>query len=62
MLKQVLQVANRNRHQTLKLGQRGFSSFQTEMENFDFTDNYDFKAMGLKEPNNLQKMNLCATI
>ena len=41
---------------------RNFSGFQTEMEKFDFTDHYDFKALGLKEPEKLEKMNLCATI
>lgn len=46
----------------LKLANRCFSGFQTEMEKFDFTDKYDFKALGLKEPEKLEKMNLCATL
>jgi 2-oxoisovalerate dehydrogenase E1 component beta subunit len=45
-----------------KGSQRAFSGFQTEMEKFDFTDTYDFKAMGLKEPENQVQLNLCATI
>lgn len=32
------------------------------MEKFDFTDHYDFKALGLQEPDKLEKMNLCTTI
>jgi len=36
--------------------------FQTDMEKFDFTDKYDFKAMGLKNPEKKENMNLCATI
>jgi len=42
--------------------QKGFSMFQTDMEKFDFTDKYDFKAMGLKNPEKKENMNLCATI
>ena len=32
------------------------------MEKFDFSDNYDFKKMGLKKPDEIENMNLCATI
>lgn len=46
----------------MAFAKRAFSGFQTEMEKFDFTDKYDFKAYGLKEPDKLEKMNLCATI
>ena len=39
-------------NQIIKIGQRPFSGFQTEMEKFDFTDNYDWTAMGIKNPEN----------
>jgi len=38
------------------------STFQTEMEKFDFTDKLNVAELGLKEPNNLQKMNLFTAI
>ena len=41
---------------------RAFSGFQTDMEKFDFTDKLNVKELNLKEPTNLQHMNLCATI
>jgi len=64
MLNKVVKEAVRSKAsmQFLKICSRSFSGFQTEMEKFDFTDHYDFKKMGLKEPNNLENMNLCATI
>lgn len=38
------------------------STFQTEMEKFDFSDKLNVTELGLKEPNNLQKMNLFTAI
>jgi 2-oxoisovalerate dehydrogenase E1 component beta subunit len=32
------------------------------MEKFDFTDHYDFKALGLENPDQLKNMNLYQTI
>ena len=41
---------------------RPFSSFQTEMEKFDFTDKLNPEELGLKDPTNLQDMNLFSSI
>lgn len=65
MLNKIATQTIRQRSQISKMlgvTNRKFSGFQTEMEKFDFTDHYDFKAFGLKEPEKLEKMNLCATI
>lgn len=65
MLGKAFRQAIKSRQQAqnlIRAAQRNFSGFQTEMEKFDFTDHYDFKAMGLKEPDNLVQLNLCATI
>jgi 2-oxoisovalerate dehydrogenase E1 component beta subunit len=41
---------------------RCFSGFQTEMQKFDFTDKLNIKELQLKNPDQLENMNLCATI
>jgi hypothetical protein len=41
---------------------RAFSGFQTDMEKFDFSDKLNVKELNLKNPTDLQHMNLCATI
>ena len=44
------------------MGARNFSGFQNVMEKFDFSDKLNIEELGLSDPNNTQKMNLCATI
>lgn len=41
---------------------RQFSSLQQEMEKFDFSDKLNVQELGLKDPTNLENMNLWATI
>jgi len=44
------------------LAMRQFSSLQQEMEKFDFSDKLNVQELGLKDPTNLENMNLWATI
>jgi len=44
------------------LAMRQFSSLQQEMEKFDFSDKLNIQELGLKDPTNLENMNLWATI
>jgi hypothetical protein len=37
-------------------------SIQNDMHSFDFTDKLNVEELKLKNPQNIQKMNLCATI
>jgi len=48
--------------QLCRVSAMNFSGFQKEMEAYDFTDKLNIQDLGLKEPTNLQNMNLCATI
>jgi hypothetical protein len=41
---------------------RAFSGFQEDMEKFDFSEKLNVEELKLKEPNNKENMNLCATI
>jgi hypothetical protein len=41
---------------------RAFSGFQEDMEKFDFSEKINEKELKLKEPQNKENMNLCATI
>ena len=45
-----------------RLGVRAFSGFQTEMEQFDFSDKLNVQELGLKNPDDKKLMNLCSTI
>lgn len=50
MLSKILSQAAKQTTQAqkmLRVSQRGFSGFQTEMEKFDFTDTYAPGALGL---------------
>lgn len=41
---------------------RAFSGFQEDMEKFDFSEKLNVEELKLKDPNNKENMNLCATI
>ena len=41
---------------------RAFSGFQEDMEKFDFSEKLNVEELKLKEPQNKENMNLCATI
>jgi len=41
---------------------RAFSGFQEDMEKFDFSEKLNVQELKLKDPNNKENMNLCATI
>jgi hypothetical protein len=65
MLSKILKQAakhNQTAKNVVRVSQRGFAGFQTEMEKFDFTDIVNVKELGLKDPENKTQMNLCATI
>ena len=64
MMQKFVRSAFKVRHNQniLKISQRGFSGFQTQMEKFDFSDKLDTNELGLKKPDELENMNLCATI
>jgi 2-oxoisovalerate dehydrogenase E1 component beta subunit len=41
---------------------RAFSGFQEDMEKFDFSEKLNVEELKLKDPQNKENMNLCATI
>jgi hypothetical protein len=56
-------LINKSRKSTfLPQAFRCFSGFQKDMEAFDFSDKLNIEDLGLKFPDQKEKMNLCATI
>lgn len=62
MFKIIRKSFKRDNHKLVVTSVRAFSGFQEDMEKFDFSEKLNTEELKLKDPNNKENMNLCATI